>query len=614
MFGFARAKARYRLKRWVKIFYHPGYAAPQLIKAARVPNLQLDRAELVLETLAARGLLVPGCVKAPPVAASADLLTVHPSSYLEESSRPETLSHIFGLTPEWIDVDELLTAQRLAVGGTVDAARTAVGIGRGAVALNLGGGFHHAQPSKGSGFCVYNDVAVAIAVLRREGFTGRVAIIDLDFHPGDGNIVAFAQDAAVLTYGISGAVWTQIAAQACQELVLPAGTDDHAYLDTLERTLPKALLDHRVDLAFYVAGNDVLAGDSLGNFTLTPQGVLERDRRVVNAVRNLGAPLVITLAGGYSAGAWQCTANLLRWLLTDSLRARAQRAPDLRSHYVKVFSTILPHELQRAAPDDLTFTDQDLLSDLTETPRRRLILDFYTLQGIEFAFERYGVLRKIRRRGYAPLRFEGDPDDPVRQVIRIRGQRGDDLAWHLLVEIGARRRMVCVPTEVSRNGETEMLSVEWLLLQDPHGVFSVRRPQLPGQEFPGLGIAEDMHELFARVCVRLGLAGVVERPSHYHMAARLRDKRRFLDARVEGRFQAMRAVLQDLDLAEASHAVGEGRLCLAHGEPLLWEPDNHVHPVHERLALYFDSPGYRMAVENEKNLLLTAGLRVRPRR
>src|SRR5687768_16642168 len=145
----------------VRLWYHPEYAPAMLAESARVEGLDPRRGERILLELVEEGLLRPSDVRRAPIAAVGDLLRFHPLSYLEATADRERLARIFGLPSEQVDVDQLLRAQRRAVGGTLEAALAAVHTGS-LCAINLGGGFHHAEPEMGSGFCVYNDVGVAI--------------------------------------------------------------------------------------------------------------------------------------------------------------------------------------------------------------------------------------------------------------------------------------------------------------------------------------------------------------------------------------------------------------------------------------------------------------------
>jgi acetoin utilization deacetylase AcuC-like enzyme len=593
----------------VGVWYHPEYALSALTESARAAGVEPRRAELILGVLAREGLLRPEDVRAPGRAEFAELRRVHSVGYLDSTTDPGVLGHIFGLEPGHVDVEAILLAERRAVGGTL-AAAAAASRGETRIAFNLGAGFHHAEPEQGAGFCVYNDVGVAIAHLRANGFAAPIAIVDLDYHQGNGNLVLFARDPSVLTYSIHGAVWSHAEAVSDVGVLLPTGTDDAAYLSRLQDTLPPALRDHRPGLVFYLAGNDVLAGDRLGAFALTQDGVLARDRFVVELASSLGAPLVVTLAGGYSAEAWACSVNLLRWLLTGEERTQPLRRPDVGDEFARIAAEIDPSALQlEAQKDPFAFDEQEIIAELDRHPPARRLLDFYTLPGIEYALERYGLLDLLRQRGFHDLRVSIDPSERARQMVRIHGRRGNSPPL-LLVEVAVQRLSVPSPPGLDPPGALELLSVEWLLLQDPTASFTLERPRFPGQEFPGLGVAAEVQELLLQVCQRLGLEGLINAPSHYHMAYVGARRFRFLRPADEGRFLAMRRALADEDLALATRLVDEGRLKLGDGATLSWNPGRYVLALSDRLKRYFADADYVRASEAECVRLSLLGLHV----
>jgi acetoin utilization deacetylase AcuC-like enzyme len=184
-----------------------------------------------------------------------------------------------------------------SVGGTVSASLQALERGWGAT---LGGGTHHAFRSEGAGFCVFNDIAVAIQFLRKRGLVRRAAVIDLDVHQGDGTAEIFQDDPDVFTLSVHGASnFPFRKKQSRLDVALPDGVEDDAYLRRLDEVLPAAFAS-RPDIVFYQSGVDPLQSDVLGRLSLTPQGLISRDRRVFAAARRFGAPFVLTSGGGYS--------------------------------------------------------------------------------------------------------------------------------------------------------------------------------------------------------------------------------------------------------------------------------------------------------------------------
>jgi acetoin utilization deacetylase AcuC-like enzyme len=166
----------------------------------------------------------------------------------------------------------------------------------------LAGGTHHAFADRGEGFCVYNDLVVAARTLLDEGAVGRVLVVDLDVHQGNGTAEMCGGDERVVTYSVHGARNYPFAkARSDLDVALDDGVDDAAYLAALEGTLPPLFAAVDPDLVLYQAGVDVLAGDRFGRLALTEAGVVARDRTVAALCRDAGTPLATTLGGGYHA-------------------------------------------------------------------------------------------------------------------------------------------------------------------------------------------------------------------------------------------------------------------------------------------------------------------------
>lgn len=195
---------------------------------------------------------------------------------------------------------------RRSVGATIAAARTALG-GEG-VAANLAGGTHHAYAHKGSGYCVFNDVAVAARLMQAEWHRAhrallRVLVIDLDVHQGNGTASIFADDPTVFTLSLHGERNFPFRKEASDlDVALPDGSGDDTYLSALDAALDEVWQRHTgtpPGLAFYLAGADPHENDRLGRLKLTAEGLAERDRRVLQALRERGIPVALSMAGGY---------------------------------------------------------------------------------------------------------------------------------------------------------------------------------------------------------------------------------------------------------------------------------------------------------------------------
>lgn len=192
---------------------------------------------------------------------------------------------------------QILTRSLYSAGGTLAATEDALNTGLG---LNLGGGTHHAYPDHAEGYSLFNDVAVAIKYERSRGFAGRVLVVDLDVHQGNGTAVFFRGDPSVFTFSMH-AEHNYPAHKETSDLDvnLPDGAGDAAYLAALEPALERAFAS-RPRLVFFNSGVDVLGGDRLGKLALSMDGLRERNARVFEKVREAHAPLVVVLGGGYN--------------------------------------------------------------------------------------------------------------------------------------------------------------------------------------------------------------------------------------------------------------------------------------------------------------------------
>jgi acetoin utilization deacetylase AcuC-like enzyme len=194
--------------------------------------------------------------------------------------------------------EQLVTRSLRSTGATIDAAEAALDDG---VAANLGGGTHHAFAESGRGYCVFNDVVVALRALRIDRPRLRALVVDLDVHQGDGTHSLLMEDTDAFTFSVNGfRNYPFRRVPGDLELELPDGTDDDRYLDGVARLLPQAVARARPGLAFYLAGADPYAGDRLGRLSLSKDGLAARDRLVRDTLRASGVPVCVTLAGGYA--------------------------------------------------------------------------------------------------------------------------------------------------------------------------------------------------------------------------------------------------------------------------------------------------------------------------
>lgn len=276
-----------------KVFYSPYYYAD--IGEGHV--FPIKKFELARDRLIAEGTLRPDEIVPPEPAATEDLLLVHTEDYIGRLAAGElTAKEVRKLGLPW--TPSLVRRSFHAISGTIDAARFVLDDN---VSSNLAGGTHHAYPDRGEGFCVLNDVAVAIRVLQRDGLAKRFLIVDTDVHQGNGTAFIFKNSPEVFTFSMHGAKNYPLFKEASSlDIELPDGTGDAIFLETLAEALPRIAV-HDPDVIFYLAGADPFENDKLGRLKLTIEGLRRRDEMVLEFARERGVPIVTTLSGGYAA-------------------------------------------------------------------------------------------------------------------------------------------------------------------------------------------------------------------------------------------------------------------------------------------------------------------------
>lgn len=271
---------------------HPHYHC-ELPPGHRFP---MGKFRLLYETLIREGVAQREDFCLPADLPEETLLRVHEAGYVglwESNALDVQAIRRIGLP--WSP--ELVRRTRIAVAGTLLTARLAL---RHGLACNTAGGTHHAFPTYGSGFCIYNDMAVAAAQLVREGKVRQVLIVDLDVHQGDGTHFIFRNEPRVFTFSLHCEKNFPVRRQpGDRDVELPEGTGDEAYMECLREELPNLLRAVRPDLVFFDAGVDVHKDDRLGRFELTDTGLYAREAYVIETVRAAGVPLACVIGGGY---------------------------------------------------------------------------------------------------------------------------------------------------------------------------------------------------------------------------------------------------------------------------------------------------------------------------
>ncbi len=302
----------------IPLIYHPRYNITAF-GLERLHPFDSRKYRRIHDALISRGLRRSRDFVRPRKVTRRELLEIHTPEYLRSLRSSRTLARILevpivGRLPGWVVDWRLLRPMRCAVGGTIRAARQALEHG---VAINLGGGFHHAAAAWGGGFCVYADIPLAAKILHDEGRVGKVLVVDLDAHQGNGTASVFENWPWATIFDLYERDLFP-ARKEPEDYPMPvrSGLTGMEYLEIVHEALPAALDATRPDLLFYNAGSDPFAEDPLAGFRLTMSDLAERDLMVVTMARERGIPLAMVLSGGYSAESWRIHADSIEGILT----------------------------------------------------------------------------------------------------------------------------------------------------------------------------------------------------------------------------------------------------------------------------------------------------------
>lgn len=276
----------------MRVYYSPYYYAD--IGEGHV--FPIRKFELVRDRLLSEGTLKPDDLDEPQPARIEDVLLVHTVDYTTRLRAGKlTEKEIRRLGLPWSK--SLVRRSFLATSGTINAAKYALENG---VGSNLAGGTHHSFPDRGEGFCVLNDVAIAIRTLQRDKLANRFLIIDCDVHQGNGTAFIFKDDQSVFTFSMHGAKnYPLFKEESTLDVELPDKIGDEEYLKILSENLP-GLFVHEPNIIFYLGGADPYEKDKLGRLGLTIEGLRRRDEIVLEYARAHGVPVVTTMSGGYA--------------------------------------------------------------------------------------------------------------------------------------------------------------------------------------------------------------------------------------------------------------------------------------------------------------------------
>ncbi len=276
----------------MRIYYTDEFVLP-LPEGHRFP---MEKYRLLREAVARPGAIPGASLHIPEGATDEELLLVHTPDYLQAVVRGDLEPRaVRSIGFPWSE--GLVERSRRSVGATIAAARSAL---RQGAAANLAGGTHHAFADRGEGFCVFNDVAVAVRVLQRSGSVRRSSVLDLDVHQGNGTAAIFTHDPDIFTVSVHGASNFPFRKERSDlDLPLEDGTGDHAFLEAVARGLRAVVEEGRPDLLFYIAGADPYEGDRLGRLRISREGLAARDQLVTEACRVHGMPVALVMGGGY---------------------------------------------------------------------------------------------------------------------------------------------------------------------------------------------------------------------------------------------------------------------------------------------------------------------------
>jgi histone deacetylase 11 len=300
------------------IIYHPKYNIT-VFGLERLHPFDGRKYRRIANALVARGLRSRGDFLRPTPIGQTELLQVHTPEYLRSLRDARVLASILevpivGRLPVWFVDWRVLLPMRYATGGTILACRLALEHG---IAINLGGGFHHAASAWGEGFCVYADIPLAAAILHKEGRVNNLLVVDLDAHQGNGTAAVFQSWPWASILDIFQEDLYPFTKQPEDfPIPVPADLSGAQYLDILRQALPHALEVIQPDLVIYNAGSDPYAEDPLTRLRLSKSDLAERDLLVATLMRERKTPLAMVLSGGYSSESWRIHADGIEGIIS----------------------------------------------------------------------------------------------------------------------------------------------------------------------------------------------------------------------------------------------------------------------------------------------------------
>jgi len=302
------------IKSRLAIVYSSNYQI-SLAGMEKLHPFDINKYSKIFTKLVEDSLLKPEDVYVPDQVSEDAILQIHTREFLSSLKSSGTIATYLEaaqlkLLPSKFLDGGVLEPFRFACGGTLLAAQKALEFG---IAVNIGGGFHHAKPDMGEGFCIYADIPITIRSLQSEGKIKKVMVIDLDVHQGNGTAVCLANDSSTFTFSMhQGDIYPFPKEKSDLDIELNSGIDDEAYLEILTKNLPNIFEQSKPDIVFLVGGCDTIKDDPLASLSMTEEGIVKRDWRVIDECVKRKVPVVMTLAGGYSKNAWHVQYSSIR--------------------------------------------------------------------------------------------------------------------------------------------------------------------------------------------------------------------------------------------------------------------------------------------------------------
>ena len=278
--------------------------------------------EKIYMALVEDGIIKSDDVFVPSPITDEDILLVHSEDFLKSLDDSDKLAEYLeapqvAYLPASVIREKMILPFRFAAAGTILSAREALKCG---LAINIGGGYHHAKPEQGEGFCIFADIPIAIRKLQKEGKIKTAMVFDLDVHQGNGTAVCLANDDSTFTFSMhEGDIYPIPKENSDMDVELLEGEGDKEILPKVEKYLNKVFEINHPDILFYVAGCDMLNGDPLASIEMTENGIIKRDAMVINECRKRNIPVVMVLAGGYSSNAWHVQYESIKNIINKAL-------------------------------------------------------------------------------------------------------------------------------------------------------------------------------------------------------------------------------------------------------------------------------------------------------